>query len=282
MNITIGIQLAPQRGDMKKMREQWIEADALGADVIWVADHFHAQVVSEDNFESASHSGVDPSAMNFEATTVQAAMAATTTRARIGCIVHANSYRNPNLMADIARTIDHISGGRYILGMGSGYLKPDYDEYGYEYGTTASRLHDLARDMPIIKARLKKLNPPPLGPMPLMIASMGDKIGLRIVAEHADMWQIYGSIEKMQQKIDVLKKHCADIGRNPDEIEFVTSYAPSMVPDTDLDKYAAMGMRHIYAIAFGPDWDLGELRELIAWKKARTESGATTKQGRES
>ena len=268
MTVTIGIQLSPQYGDLKKMRDRWIAAEEMGAEVLWVSDHFRAQVVVEDNFESASHTKIDPSAKIFESTMVQAAMAATTKRARIGCMVHANSYRNPNLMADIARTIDHICGGRYILGLGSGYLKQDYDEYGYEYGTTASRLHDLARDLPIIKARLKKLNPPPLGPMPIMIASMGDKIGLRIVAEHADMWQIYGPIEKMAQKIDVLKKHCADIGRDPDDIEFVTFYAPKMLPDTDLDKYVAMGIRQITAIAFGPDWDLGELRELIAWKKS--------------
>ncbi|MET0658869.1 MAG: LLM class F420-dependent oxidoreductase [Steroidobacteraceae bacterium] len=268
MTITIGIQLAPQYGDMKVLRQRWVEAEEMGAEIIWVADHFHAQVVVKDNFDSASHSGVDQSAKNFESTTVQAAMAATTSRARIGCMVHANGYRNPNLLADIARTIDHISGGRYVLGVGSGYLKPDYDEYGYEYGTTASRLRDLARDIPIMKARLQKLTPPPIGPMPMMIASMGDKIGLRIVAEHADMWQIYGSIEKMEQKIQVLRNHCADIGRNPDEIEFATSYMPSMLPDTDLDKYVDLGMRHIYAIAFGPDWDLGELRELVAWKRA--------------
>jgi probable F420-dependent oxidoreductase len=267
MKITVGVQLAPQFGDIAKMREKWMEAEAMGADVLWVADHFHAQILSAEAAEGA-HTKTAPAAKNFESTTIQAAMAATTTRARIGCVVHANSYRNPNLMADIARTIDHISGGRYIFGMGSGYLQPDYDEYGYDYGTTASRLNDLARDMPIIKDRLKKLNPPPMGPMPILIASMGDKIGLRIVAEHADMWQVYGPLDKIAQKIEVLEKHCADIGRDPAEIEYLTSYTPSVLPDTDLDKYVEMGITHIYAIAFGPDWDLSDLRDLLAWKKS--------------
>jgi probable F420-dependent oxidoreductase len=267
VGITIGIQLAPQYGDMAKLRDTWIEAEDLGADILWTCDHFHAQILSAEAAEGA-HTKTAPKANNFESTTIQAAMAVTTSRARIGCMVHANSYRNPNLMADIARTIDHLSGGRYILGMGSGYLQPDYDEYGYEYGSVVSRLNDLRRDLPIIKSRFQKLTPPPMGPMPIMIASMGDKIGLRLVAEHANMWQVYGPIDKIEQKINKLKQHCAEIGRNPDEIEFHTSYTPTVLPDTDLSKYVAMGITHIYAIAFGPSWDLGELRELLAWKKS--------------
>jgi len=273
MTITVGVQLEPQFGDMAKMRDRWMEAEALGADILWTCDHFTAMMpVSEEVAQKAVHSDTDRAAKNFEGTTIQAAMAVTTTRARIGCIVHGNSYRNPNLMADIARTIDHLSGGRFIFGMGSGYLKPDYDEYGYDYGTAVSRLKDLARDLPIIKSRLKKLSPPPLGPMPMVIASMGDKIGLRLVAEHADMWQMYGPLDKMAQKIEVLEQHCADIGRDPAEIEYITSYTPKVLPDTDLDKYVALGFTHFYSCAWGPDWDLGELRELLAWKQSLTAS----------
>lgn len=269
MAITVGIQLVPQFGDMAPMRERWIEAEELGADILWTCDHFTAMIpVSEEVAQQAVHSDTDRTGKNFEGTTIQAAMAVTTTRARIGCIVHGNSYRNPNLMADIARTIDHLSGGRFIFGMGSGYLQPDYDDYGYEYGTATSRLHDLARDLPIIKSRLTKLKPPPLGPMPIVIASMGDKIGLRLVAEYADMWQMYGPLDKMAQKIEILEQHCADIGRDPAEIEYITSYTPQVLPDADLDKYVALGFTHFYSVVWGPDWDLGELRELLAWKQS--------------
>jgi probable F420-dependent oxidoreductase len=254
---------------MAPMRERWIEAEELGADILWTCDHFTAMIpVSEEVAQQAVHSDTDRTGKNFEGTTIQAAMAVTTSRARIGCIVHGNSYRNPNLMADVARTIDHLSGGRFIFGMGSGYLQPDYDEYGYDYGTASSRLNDLVRDLPIIKSRLTKLKPPPLGPMPIVIASMGDKIGLRLVAEHADMWQMYGPLDKMARKIEILEQHCADIGRDPAEIEYITSYTPQVLPDTDLDKYVALGFTHFYSVVWGPDWDLGELRELLAWKRS--------------
>jgi probable F420-dependent oxidoreductase len=266
MKIKIGFSLAPQFGDMAPLRAAWTEADALGVDRLYSCDHFHAMIVKPEVLAGA-HADVPVFGKNFESTTVQAAMAATTTRAEIGCIVHANSFRNPNLMADIARTIDHISGGRYILGMGSGYLKPDYDEYGYPYGTALSRLEDLARDMPIILQRLQKLNPPPLRRIPILIGSMGEKIGLRLVAEYADIWHIYGPIDKMRKKIEVLKKHCADVGRNFDDIHIAAFYMPDQLPDTNLDTYLDLGIREMIAVSFGPEWDRTTVKSLLDWRR---------------
>ena len=154
MTVKVSFQLIPQHGDMKPMRDAWVKAEELGVDRIYTADHFHTQIYSDDVFEEAAETKIS-SGKNFEAMTIQAAMAATTSRVEIGCIVHANSYRNPNLTADMARTIDHISNGRFVLGMGAGYMQPDYDEYGYEFGTPKSRMLALQRDMPIIRARLE-------------------------------------------------------------------------------------------------------------------------------
>ncbi|MDD5177610.1 MAG: LLM class F420-dependent oxidoreductase [Sterolibacterium sp.] len=267
MSVTIGLQLPPQHGEMARMREAWLEAEALGVDRIWTADHFLAQQVSQKDY-AAGQIVTAKGGKNFEATTVLAAMAATTQRVEIGSMVLAVGFRNPNLVADMARTIDHISGGRFILGLGAGYLKEDYEEYGYPYGTQKSRLLDLAAAIPVIKSRFQKLNPKPLRKIPLLVASMGGQIGMRIVAEHADLWNVLGTTEKVREKCELLRQYCTEFGRRFEDIETTTFCIPQLNPDVDPDVlYGELGFRHIIAFAEGPDWDLGPLKELLAWRK---------------
>jgi probable F420-dependent oxidoreductase len=262
MKITVGIQLGATNGDYANFKNAWIEAEALGADYIYTSDHFFPPSFDPNPTKEVLYG------KSFEATTIQAAMAATTHRAQIGCLVHCNSYRNPNLLADIARTIDHISGGRYVLGIGSGWWQLDYDEYGYEFGTAASRLRDLERDLPIIRARLAKLNPPPMRRIPIIIGGGGEKMTLKLVAQYADIWHFFGDPDSLKRKSDILADWCGKVGRNPQEIIHSTSIGSPFGPEFKPDDYRKVGFTDFLAMSSGPAWNLDRLRELIAWRKS--------------
>jgi alkanesulfonate monooxygenase SsuD/methylene tetrahydromethanopterin reductase-like flavin-dependent oxidoreductase (luciferase family) len=137
------------------------------------------------------------------------------------------TYRNPQLLADMARTIDHISEGRFVLGLGSGWFERDYTEYGYEFGTAVDRLKLLEAGLPVIKDRMKKLNPQPVnGNIPIMIGGGGEKRTLRLVAEHAQQYNYFGPPESYANKIKILDEWCAKVGRNPKEIERTVAIYP--------------------------------------------------------
>src|SRR6478609_2317852 len=215
----VGVQLHPQATTTDNLRAAWREADALEVDSIWVWDHFFPLYG-------------DPDAAHFEAYALLAAMAVETSHAQIGALVTCNSYRNPELLADMARTIDHLSGGRFTLGIGSGWFERDYSEYGYEFGTAPGRLRDLAAALPIIQERLAALNPGPVnGKLPILIGGSGEKVTLRLVAQYADGWNTFGPVENFAHKSAVLEEHCARIDRDPGEIERTVAIDAGQIAD---------------------------------------------------
>ena len=252
--VRIGFQLQPQHAEYAAIRRTVPAVEDLGADMLFTWDHFYPL------------SG-DPDGAHFECWSMLAAWAATTERVELGALVTCNGYRNPELLADMARTVDHISGGRLILGIGAGWKSKDYDSYGYEFGTPGSRLADLAQAMPRIERRWAALNPPPTRDIPVLIGGGGERKTLRLVARHADYWHGFGDVETMVHKSAVLDRWCAEEGRDPADIVRTTSVGPAGTWDeARLDALLAAGFRMFTVSAGGPDYDLSTLRQALAWR----------------
>jgi probable F420-dependent oxidoreductase len=243
----VGVQLHPQATSVAAMREAAKTADALGVDSIWVWDHFYPLYG-------------DPDAAHFECYTLLAAMAAETKTAQLGALVACNSYRNPSLHADMARTIDHISGGRFVLGIGSGWFERDYDEYGYEFGTAPSRLRELDRDLEVICHRLGQLTPPPVGRLPILIGGGGEKVTLRLVAKYADMWNSFGPPENFAKKNRILDDWCKKRQRNPAQVERTVGIQADEV--NNFGAYLDAGAEHLI-VMLGDPFDMSPVKRLL-------------------
>jgi probable F420-dependent oxidoreductase len=253
--IRIGLQLQPQHADYAAINRTVREAEDLGADIIFNWDHFYPLYG-------------DPDGKHFECWTMLGAWAEQTSRVEIGALVTCNSYRNPELLADMARTVDHISGGRLIFGIGSGWFEKDYDEYGYEFGTAGGRLDALAEALPRIESRWGKLNPPPTRKIPVLIGGGGERKTLRMVAQHADIWHSFSDVATLVHKSDVLARHCADLGRDPSDIQRSVG-TPDGDPATISGPLLDAGATLFTVGVGGPHYDLSKLKAWLAWRDNR-------------
>jgi F420-dependent oxidoreductase-like protein len=277
--VRFGIQTPQEGATFDALAAHWREADALGFDTIWLDDHFYGVIRP-------------PGEPQLEGFTTLAALARETTRIEIGLLVACNSYRSPALVAKMAASIDNVAGGRYVHGIGSGWFASEYEGYGYEFPPVPVRLAQLDEAL-----RLQKLlwteeratftgrhyrvreawcNPKPVRRPhpPILIGGGGEKVLLRLVARHADIWNNGGTVDEFRHKLDVLRAHCDAERRSDDVIE--KSWFGSVVVDADparararLERLAGawgttpedMGRR---ALAGTPDEVVARIREYVA------------------
>lgn len=233
--IRFGANLWNQYTDWPSWRHAAVEADRLGYDTLWTWDHLYPIVGSDDG-------------PMFEAWTSISAWAALTQRVRIGLMVGANTFRNPALVAKMATTLDHISNGRVILGIGGAWFETEHRAFGLEFGTSpGERLRWLEEAAKIMRGMLHgeepsgeryyavrsvRNDPPPVqARLPLLIGGGGEKRTLRIVARYADACNFGGGLEAVKHKDVILRRHCAEVGRDEAEIERTTGAGIPLIRD---------------------------------------------------
>ncbi|QIS17667.1 LLM class F420-dependent oxidoreductase [Nocardia terpenica] len=265
--VRIGVQLV-QGGPgvtYKHVRDKVMRIEEMGTDVLFNYDHFHVpHNANIDPVEGISVSGDQLDVENFECWSTLAAWAEQTERIQLGVLVTGVGYRNPDLLADMARTVDHISNGRLILGLGAGWYEKDYREYGYEFGTVASRMKNFADALERIKRRLTLLNPRPVGSMPILIGGGGEKKTLPLVAQYADIWHYFDTLETLAHKNKVLADSAAAVGRDHTEIERSQEWTGL----ENADAYADAGVTLFTHVLWAPH-DLDELKKALAWRDER-------------
>jgi F420-dependent oxidoreductase-like protein len=214
------------------------EAETQGFSSVWLYDHFHTVPTPLQE-------------ITFECWTSCAALARDTKRLRIGQMVTCNNYRNPALLAKMASTVDVLSHGRLVLGIGAGWYEHEYLAYGYPYPSTRERLQRLdeavniilamwTQDEPVFEGKYYQIHGAinqPKGAqkphIPLLIGGGGEKVTLRLVAQYANACNIGGDIPTIKHKLDVLKQHCEQIGRNYNTIRRTTLIDYCAIAETE-------------------------------------------------
>jgi len=224
--IRFGLQVAQQQTTIEELKEVWKEAEALGFDSLWTNDHLLASVGPAE-------------APELEAWTLLAAMATVTSRVKIGAMVTSNTFRHPVVLAKMATTVDQLSNGRLILGIGAGWFEKEHQVYGVTFPSVKDRTDQLAEALEVITklwsanstvsftGRYYTLADAPFMPKPvqqphppILIGGVGEKKILPLVAKYAQMWNIPSlPPDQVAEKGKILEKACQKIGRNCNEIE---------------------------------------------------------------
>lgn len=250
--VRIAVQIQPQRCSYQEIRRTAARLEEMGADILMNWDHFFSQYGSDDD-------------RHYECWTMLGAWAEATSRVEIGPLVTCSAYRNADLVADMARTIDHISGGRFILGIGSGWFEKDFAEYRYDFGTASMRIRALADSLQRIEHRFGLLNPPAQRRIPILVGGNGARKTLRLAAAHADIWHGLGRPSKMLELNQWLDAWCAETARDPGEIERATRVFKKSPDDVGTD-YVNSGIRLFTLVVQAPLFDLGHVADWLAFR----------------
>jgi alkanesulfonate monooxygenase SsuD/methylene tetrahydromethanopterin reductase-like flavin-dependent oxidoreductase (luciferase family) len=250
-DVRLGLLCWNQYTDWQSLLVAGIRADELGFYSLWTWDHLNPIVGSDRG-------------PFFEGYLTLAAWAQATSRVRVGLMVGANPFRYPTLTAKMATTLDHISGGRAYLGIGSAWNEDEARGFGIEFGESpAERLRWLREALPIMRGMLHGESPSAAGPryfadevrndpvpvqshLPLLIGGGGEKVTLRLVARYGDATNIgfAAGLESFKRKEAALRAHCDDLGRDHREIERTINTGPIVVRDSTDD--AVRELERIY------------------------------------
>ena len=250
-------------------------AETTGWDGIWVPDHF---MPPDDGYgPEDAHDSTGEMGPILEAWTLLAGLAVAVPRVRLGAMVSGNTYRHPALLANMAATVDHISGGRLVVGLGAGWQENEHQRYGLELGTIEQRSDRLeeaseilrmlfSRERTTFEGSYYQLHDAPMEPkplqqsLPLMIGGGGEKRTLRTVARLADEWNVWGHPKDLTRKISVLEQHCSEVGRDVDEIQ---KSAVGLLIITESDHVSA-GIRERLGRRSGLVGTPDQLRSIVA------------------
>jgi alkanesulfonate monooxygenase SsuD/methylene tetrahydromethanopterin reductase-like flavin-dependent oxidoreductase (luciferase family) len=240
--MTFGVVIRPQHWPWSEMAAQWPKAEALGFDSIWTNDHLHGLIGPVDNIA-------------FEAQTTLAAIAMSTSRVRFGAMTYSVTHRNPVILAKQMVTLDHMSGGRAVLGIGAGWYEAEHAAYAVPFPTAGDRVGMLAEALQIFRllelqqrttfeGRFYQIRDAPFAPkpvnghIPVLIGGTKPRM-LRLVGQYADIWDSGLPIEELQAALAVIHGHAREAGRDPADILVSTGvWGPSSAwsgPPSDSD-----------------------------------------------
>ena len=235
-DIKIGALCWNQYTEWPRLLDAGIRADQLGYDTLWTWDHLYPIVG-------------DSRGPNYEGWLTLAAWAQATKQVHIGLMVGANTFRAPTLTAKLATTLDHISGGRAILGIGGAWFEEEHEDFGFDFGSGfPERLRWLSEALPIMRGMLDGTEPTARGPhyrskdtrnlpapvqahLPICIGGGGEQVTLKLVAKYADMNNVGGGFATVKRKEEILLQHCEAVGRDPGEIERTTGVGTVFIRD---------------------------------------------------